>query len=93
MVEALIRAGAHVRALVREESRARPILKMGADFVIGDLENERSVANTLDGVEAVLAVSTFVMLPPLFGRARIGGNADDFFQFSQIRLNGSLSVG
>ena len=84
VVEALIRAGAHVRALVREESRARPILKMGADFVIGDLENERSVANTLDGVEAVLAVSHIRHAPTLVRACKDRGVTRTIF-FSSAR--------
>lgn len=57
VVEALIGAGLRVRALVRSEARAQIVLRMGAETVPGDLEDERSLLDALEGVDTLVAVS------------------------------------
>src|SRR5438270_8742240 len=54
---ALERAGAPVRALVRDPERARGLLGPGVEFALGDFGSAVSLRAALDGAERMLLVA------------------------------------
>jgi uncharacterized protein YbjT (DUF2867 family) len=53
LVPALLKAGANVRAFVRNEEKAKPLKDAGADIYVGDLDDSRSIDGALAGIEEV----------------------------------------
>lgn len=51
LVERLLRAGAGVRALVRNPQRAAELQSAGAEVVIGDLDKPETIAPAMDGIK------------------------------------------
>lgn len=56
-VRVLRRQGIPVRALVRDEARARALAEAGAELVVGDFDAPASLAAAVDGVATVLLTS------------------------------------
>jgi uncharacterized protein YbjT (DUF2867 family) len=84
-VEALIREGERVRALARRTSDTAAVRKAGAEVAVGDLEDERSLLDALDGVEAVVGVSHIRHARPLVQACAARGVTRGLF-FSSTRL-------
>lgn len=53
---ALLAAGVPVRALVRDPTRAQAVEALGAELVVGDLEDRESVTRAAKGARAVFSV-------------------------------------
>jgi nucleoside-diphosphate-sugar epimerase len=53
LVRRLLAGGAGVRILVRSPVRARPLIDLGAEPVVGDITDPRAVAAAVDGVAVV----------------------------------------
>lgn len=51
LVKILARQGFHIKALVRDKSRAQQLIKESVEFVIGDLNNEAALEEALQGCE------------------------------------------
>ena len=85
VVEALMRAGERVRALVRPSSDPERVRELGAEVWVGDLEDERSVLDALDGAEAVLGVSHIRHAPALVRACATRGVTRGVF-FSSCRI-------
>lgn len=64
VTRALLEKGHHVRAMVRDmgSEKAVPLAHMGAELVVGDMEDTASVAAAAQGVDSIFAVtSPFVL--------------------------------
>jgi uncharacterized protein YbjT (DUF2867 family) len=53
LVPALRNAGVDVRALVRDESKAQPLKDVGAEIVVGDLDQPETIAPAVEGVDKI----------------------------------------
>ena len=53
LVPALRRAGADVRAFVRDESKAQPLKDVGAEIVVGDLDQPDTIKPAVEGVDKI----------------------------------------
>lgn len=53
LVSALCAAGVDVRVLVRDEAKARPLMAMGAEVVLGDLDRPETLEPAIAGVDKV----------------------------------------
>jgi uncharacterized protein YbjT (DUF2867 family) len=53
LVPALLDAGVDVRALVRDESKARPLKEAGAEIYIGDLDRPDTLGPAVEGVDKI----------------------------------------
>ncbi|MSS70107.1 MAG: NAD-dependent epimerase/dehydratase family protein [Candidatus Latescibacteria bacterium] len=85
VVEALIRAEEEVKVFVRRTSDTAAIREAGADVVLGDLEDERSLLDALDGVDAVVGVAHIRHAPTLVRACAARGVTRGIF-FSSTRL-------
>lgn len=76
LVEALVRRGTHVRALVRETSRTEVLAEAGAELVIGDLTDAASVGAAVQGAQVVYhcgAICNDWAPPGAFEAVNLGG--------------------
>ena len=53
LVPALRNAGVEVRAFVRNAAKAQPLKDMGAEIVVGDLDQPETIAPAIEGVDKV----------------------------------------
>ncbi|NMM50291.1 NmrA family NAD(P)-binding protein [Flammeovirgaceae bacterium KN852] len=53
VVKELIKEGFKIRALVRDENKAKRLLPDSVELISGDLKNEKDISNTLSGADAV----------------------------------------
>jgi uncharacterized protein YbjT (DUF2867 family) len=53
LVPALRDAGVDVRAFVRDESKAQPLKDVGAEIVVGDLDQPETIAPAVEGVDKI----------------------------------------
>ena len=53
LVPALRNAGVEVRAFVRDAAKAQPLKDMGAEIVVGDLDQPETIAPAIEGVDKV----------------------------------------
>jgi uncharacterized protein YbjT (DUF2867 family) len=53
LVPALRNAGVDVRALVRDESKAQSLKDVGAEIVVGDLDQPETIAPAVEGVDKI----------------------------------------
>jgi uncharacterized protein YbjT (DUF2867 family) len=53
LVPALRRAGVEVRALVRNESKARPLKDVGAEIVVADLDKPETIERAVEDVDKI----------------------------------------
>ena len=53
LVPALRRAGVDVRAFVRDESKAQPLKDVGAEIVVGDLDQPNTIGPAVEGVDKI----------------------------------------
>jgi uncharacterized protein YbjT (DUF2867 family) len=53
LVPALRSAGVDVRAFVRDESKAQPLKDVGAEIVVGDLDQPETIAPAIEGVDKI----------------------------------------
>jgi uncharacterized protein YbjT (DUF2867 family) len=53
LVPALRRAGVDVRAFVRDESKAQPLKDVGAEIVVGDLDQPATIRPAVEGVDKI----------------------------------------
>jgi uncharacterized protein YbjT (DUF2867 family) len=53
LVPALRNAGVSVRAFVRDESKAQPLKDVGAEIVVGDLDQPETIGPAVEGVEKI----------------------------------------
>lgn len=53
LVPALRSAGVEVRAFVRDESKAQPLKDVGAEIVVGDLDEPETIEPALAGVDSI----------------------------------------
>ncbi len=53
LVPALRDAGVDVRAFVRDESKAQPLKDVGAEVVVGDLDQPETIGPAVEGVEKI----------------------------------------
>ncbi|OGG44854.1 MAG: hypothetical protein A3F84_00450 [Candidatus Handelsmanbacteria bacterium RIFCSPLOWO2_12_FULL_64_10] len=89
VVEALLRAEEEVKALVRRTSDAAAIRKTGPEIVVGDLEDDHSLLDALDGAEALVAVSHIRHAPALVRACAARGVTRAVF-FSSTRLTSKI---
>jgi len=77
LVESLIRRGTRVRCLVRSPDRAKLLSELGAEIVIGDLDQPTSLAAAVAGTDAVyhLAGCTKSLHEAEMFRVNEGGSA------------------
>ena len=54
VVAEALRQGYAVRALVRDEAKARRVLQLGAQLIVGEVTSRDSLANAVEGVDAVV---------------------------------------
>jgi uncharacterized protein YbjT (DUF2867 family) len=85
VVEALLRAEEKVRALVRRTSDTAALQRAGIETVVGNLEEDPSLLDALDGVEALVAVSHIRHAPALVRACAARGVTRAVF-FSSARL-------
>ena len=73
--EAFVRAGHHVRALVRSQKRARPLDQLGIELVAGSLEDEPALRAACIGVDTVvhMAALTHARSAPEYDEANVAG--------------------
>jgi uncharacterized protein YbjT (DUF2867 family) len=57
LVPALLKSWESVRALVRDESKAQSHKKLGAEIVVGDMEQADTLRPALDGVNKVYLIT------------------------------------
>ena len=89
VVEALLQAGERVKTLVRPTSRAEQKAGIGAEVAVGDLEDEGSLLDALDGVEAVVGVSHIRHAPALVRACATRGVTRGIF-FSSTRRSSKV---
>jgi uncharacterized protein YbjT (DUF2867 family) len=53
LIPALRKAGVQVRAFVRDESKARPLEDVGAEIVVGDLDEPETIKPAVEGVDKI----------------------------------------
>ncbi len=53
LVPALRKAGVDVRAFVQDEAKAQPLKDLGAEIVVGDLDQPETIAPAVDGVDKI----------------------------------------
>lgn len=53
----LIKNGLHVRAFVRNAAKAESLKTMGVEIFVGDLNNQQSISEAAEGVDAVLSLT------------------------------------
>ncbi|MCI0393895.1 MAG: SDR family oxidoreductase [Chloroflexi bacterium] len=53
LVPALRAAGVDVRALVRDEAKAQPLRDVGAELVVGDLDQPETIGPAVEGVDKI----------------------------------------
>lgn len=77
IARALVAEGREVFALVRDPSRARPVLPDACALVTGDVTDPASVRNAMDGVEVVYHAAglpeQWLADPATFERINVGG--------------------
>lgn len=59
VAQKLLAAGYHVRAVVRDATRAKDLAQMGVDIVEGDLSNPASVSNAVKGQDGIFMLISF----------------------------------
>src|SRR5690349_11206792 len=59
LTKRFVQRGDHVRALVRDASRAQDLHAAGAELVEADLRDASSLAATVQGIEAVVHCAAF----------------------------------
>lgn len=82
VVHALLDEGREVRALVRDVSRAKPILPAAVELAAGDVTDEASVKSAVAGCDAVFHTAG---LPEQWLR--------DAKRFTEVNVGGSTNVG
>lgn len=58
-VPRIIAKGHNVRILVRDEAKASALVKLGAEVVVGDLNNADTLPPAVNGMEAVIHIAAF----------------------------------
>ena len=53
LVPALRNAGVEVRAFVRDAAKAQPLKDMGAEIVVGDLDQPETIAPAIEGIDKI----------------------------------------
>jgi uncharacterized protein YbjT (DUF2867 family) len=89
VMPALIARGERVRCLVRSEEKARHLGELGAEVVIGDLEDPTSLATAFDGIDSVFSVIATGPNIELQGKnlveTAVNANVDHFVRYSLIQ--------
>jgi uncharacterized protein YbjT (DUF2867 family) len=73
VVRALVDAGAEVRGLSRDPSRAQPDLPAGATAVAGDLNRPETLAGPLEGVRGAFLLPGYADMPGAMAEVRRAG--------------------
>jgi dihydroflavonol-4-reductase len=85
LVRALVAEGHTVRALVRSESKARPLLgDTGAELIRGDMENVAAFADALAGCEVVFHTAAYFR--------EYYGAGDHWPKLEAINVRGTLAL-
>ncbi|MDP6522832.1 MAG: NAD-dependent epimerase/dehydratase family protein [Kiritimatiellia bacterium] len=58
MVEYLVKKGRKVRAMIKDESKADPLRKLGVEVVIGDLRDKDSLSRAVQGVTGIYHIAS-----------------------------------
>lgn len=69
VIPKLVSAGADIRALVHDESKAEKLVEMGVEVVSGDFRNPDTLAPALEGVDRVLLI-----VPVVLDAVELGNN-------------------
>jgi uncharacterized protein YbjT (DUF2867 family) len=89
VIRELLKKGAHVRALARvDDERAASRRSAGADVVIGDLHDHRTLRSSLEGVEAA-----YFTYPMKFGSVEAAANFASAARVPRIVIMSPSSAG
>jgi nucleoside-diphosphate-sugar epimerase len=73
----LLADGARVRVLARSLAKAEPLAKMGADIVLGDINDQPAVSRAADGAQVVYHLAGPLLAPGVpaqeYGRTHVTG--------------------
>lgn len=61
VARALLRSGAQVRAVARDEAKARPWIERGCELALAEMTDAATLTKAFSGVDGV-----FVLIPPIF---------------------------
>ena len=73
----LLADGARVRVLARSPAKAEPLAKMGAEIVLGDINDQPAVSRAADGAQVVYHLAGPLLVPGIpaeeYGRTHVTG--------------------